>query len=599
MRRIFLDWNRPALAGAAEYLRKDRASQGAWPLEQVIVVVPGRRAGRRFLEILVQLAEEHSLALSPPRITTAGALPELLYDAPQRFAGPLACHLAWIAALRETDVERLRRVIPELPPHDHPPAWSALADLFGQLHGELTAHGLRFADVAERGFDSGTFDERPRWQTMDAVQRAYERRLHETGLADMQSARLAAIAAGHCRVEGEIVLLGVADANQALLNMLVPLKDRVTALVHAPAALANRFTEWGTVVPEAWLEAPIELDPGQIVVVEGPADQAEAAVAAIAGYEGRYGAEDIAIGVPDPGVVPYLEQRLEQFDLPSRYADGLPMRQSGPYRLLTAAADYLESGAFADLARLVRHPDVERWLADGKATNCLNELDRYYSEHLQSKLTARLLGGRHAARGLADIQRRLDRLLGPLGGRGSLVEWAPKIAGVLIEIYGQPDAAPPRTDARIAFEACQLLHRVLVEAVSLDERMAADWRAPEAIRLFQRPVESEPIPPLPEHAAIELLGWLELPLDDAPALIVTGFNDGLTPTHVSADLFLPGALRHRLKLNDNDRRYARDAYALSALAASRERLTLIAGRRTAESDPLSPSRLLFACDRPT
>ncbi|HXT59463.1 MAG TPA: PD-(D/E)XK nuclease family protein, partial [Pirellulales bacterium] len=51
--------------------------------------------------------------------------------------------------------------------------------------------------------------------------------------------------------------------------------------------------------------------------------------------------------------------------------------------------------------------------------------------------------------------------------------------------------------------------------------------------------------------------------------------------------------------NDNDRRYARDAYALSALAASRERLMLIAGRRTAESDPLSPSRLLFACDRPT
>ncbi|HEX5498580.1 MAG TPA: PD-(D/E)XK nuclease family protein, partial [Thermomicrobiales bacterium] len=113
-----------------------------------------------------------------------------------------------------------------------------------------------------------------------------------------------------------------------------------------------------------------------------------------------------------------------------------------------------------------------------------------------------------------------------------------------------------------------------------------------------RQVEREPIPPLPDHAAIELLGWLELPLDDAPALIVTGFNDGLTPSHVNADLFLPGALRRRLKLNDNDRRYARDAYALSALSASRERLTLIAGRRTAESDPLSPSRLLFACDRP-
>ena len=62
-----------------------------------------------------------------------------------------------------------------------------------------------------------------------------------------------------------------------------------------------------------------------------------------------------------------------------------------------------------------------------------------------------------------------------------------------------------------------------------------------------------------------------------------------------ADLFLPDRLRGALGLEDSERRYAQDNYALNLLAASR-RLQLVAGRRGPEGDPLIPSRLLFACD---
>jgi ATP-dependent helicase/nuclease subunit B len=99
--------------------------------------------------------------------------------------------------------------------------------------------------------------------------------------------------------------------------------------------------------------------------------------------------------------------------------------------------------------------------------------------------------------------------------------------------------------------------------------------------------------------AVELAGWLELPLDDAPALIVCGLNEGYVPSSVNADLFLPDALRSRLGLQDNLRRYARDAYALSVLTATRERLELIVARRNLDGDPLIPSRLLFASDLET
>ncbi len=92
------------------------------------------------------------------------------------------------------------------------------------------------------------------------------------------------------------------------------------------------------------------------------------------------------------------------------------------------------------------------------------------------------------------------------------------------------------------------------------------------------------------------MGWLDLPWDDAPALVVTGMNEGIVPTSQNPDAFLPNSVRRAMNLDDNDRRLARDAYALSVLAASRKELRLILGRRTAENDPLAPSRLLFACD---
>jgi hypothetical protein len=73
-------------------------------------------------------------------------------------------------------------------------------------------------------------------------------------------------------------------------------------------------------------------------------------------------------------------------------------------------------------------------------------------------------------------------------------------------------------------------------------------------------------------------------------------NEGVVPTSVNSDLFLPDALRSQLGVDDNARRFARDAYALTVLTKTREDLHLVLGRRTWEGNPLVPSRLLLATD---
>jgi len=602
--RYFLGWEHSALWSAAEWLLARHGTASEADLGRLIVVLPGRRAGRRLLEILVQESERRGMALVPPQIVTVGSLPELLYDAPAAPAGALAAELAWVAALRATDPELLRRFVAEPPPQAEPPRWLGLAELLGRLHAELGGHALRFADVASCVRQIGDFGEDRRWEALSDVQEHYLHTLAAWGLADLQAARLDAIRRQACHVEGVVVLLGTADVLPVARRMLEQLADRVTALVHAPEVLAERFDAFGCLVPSAWRDAPIELSEEQIEVVDGPADQAAAVLRRIASYDGRFSAEDIALGVSDANLVPYLEQRFEQFGLPSRHADGLPISRTAPFKLLAAVADYLEGGRYVDLAALARHPDMESWLsaklagAEGAVGDWLTELDHYYSQHLQARLTGHWLGPPRVRRQLGHLRTTIDgEVHGKLSGERPLAEWAEKTVELLIEILGREQLDRNHPGERIVLEACEGLHRVLVEAAALKGKVDDAWLGADALRLFLRLVEGDTIAPMQQEAAVEMLGWLELPLDDAPALVVTGFNDGVVPTSVGADQFLPGDLRRKLGLNDNERRYVRDAYALAVLAASRQELTLVAGRRTSEGDPLAPSRLLFACDQ--
>ena len=95
--------------------------------------------------------------------------------------------------------------------------------------------------------------------------------------------------------------------------------------------------------------------------------------------------------------------------------------------------------------------------------------------------------------------------------------------------------------------------------------------------------------------------FLDRPIADLISLSVSRLTlfEELAVKSVNSDLFLPDSLRRALGIVDNARRFARDAYALSVLAATRADLHLISGRRDSEGYPLTPSRLVFATDNET
>jgi RecB family exonuclease len=593
MERVFLDWSRPALLAAAEELVRRFGGPRECDLSRLLVVVPVSRAGRRLLELLVEQAESRGLYLTPPTILTAGHLPERLYEARRPFADELTQHLAWIRALHQVPPEQLAQVLPHPPQADDFPAWLALGELLARLHRELAGDALSFQDVASAG-PPALGSETPRWTALAAVQRAYHLVLDEAGLWDKQTARLYAIEHRECRAPGPIVLLATVDMNRAQRAMLDQVHEQATALILAPSHLADRFDPHGCLVTQAWSQAHAPITSDQVQVVDGPADQADAALRALGAWEGQLAAEEITIGTADPALVPYLMERLEAVELPARFGPGEPLQRSEPCRLLAAVAQYLESGTFADLAALIRCRAVDDWLHRHLGqTDPVAACDELLADRLPMRVVPWLSGSPHGP--MVRVVRAVQRLLAPLQGARPLGHWSTPWAELLVELYGQAagntGSEPPE---RAVLLACQALGAALDRQTQLAPGLAPETTSAQAVRVLLAGLSLETIPPPVDPLAIEVLGWLELPLDDAPGLIVTGLNEGLVPASVNADSFLPDRLRATLQLDDNLRRYARDAYALCLLAASRPQLQVIAGRRTADGDPLWPSRLLLA-----
>ena len=418
IQRVFLDWDRPPLASAIGFLLERFGSRDTLDLSRLILVLPGGRAGRRLQEMLVESAETRGMLLRPPKLVTVGHLPELLYPAKRPFAGDLVQQLAWVRALGEAEPQQLKLLSASVPAADDLPGWLGLGAMLGRLHRELSAEALDFQQVAEHGAALDGFCEEPRWRMLASVQDRYLRVLDGVGLWDRQTARLFAIEHGECRTEDPIVLVGAADMNRVQQQMLDQVAGQVTALVFAPEALADRFDAHGCLRPEAWQDVCIDLADRQIEIAGGPAEQASAAIRAIAGLEGRYAADQITIGVPDERLVPYLQQQLGEWDLPARYGPGTPIGQTEPYRLLSAVADYLEDDDFRTLAALVRHPAVTDWLAAHEArADWLTLLDRYWSEHLPHHLGRPWLGSADMGRQLGKLTAEIGRLTRELRAR--------------------------------------------------------------------------------------------------------------------------------------------------------------------------------------
>jgi len=645
--RIFLDWSRPLLPQAADYLLDRFASEDDLNLGNVTLVFPGRRGARRMLELLVQKAQSPFPAWTPPQLITFAQFPELLYEQQLKLANDMTQLLAWREALRRVPRHETQDAFPHLPEPDAFQAWLSLCQQLRKQHNELAADGKEFDEIVVALEQFGLPAESHRWQALRRIQAEYLMQMDQLGLWDRQAARLIAVQQQECSTEREIILVGTVDMNLIVRQMIDQIADQVTTLVHAPESHSEYFDEHGCVIPGQWEGYNIDLPLDTCHIVDRPSDQAGKVVELLASKQNALTPDAVTIGVANDALVPLIRQALSDAGVAARWPVGMQIRSTRPCRLLQAVVTHLSSAAsdgylrFSTLRDLVRHPDLFRLIsgklaARGYTVDWLSLLDAYCATTVQMT-PAVLPGGGEDRDVVRAILRSVTELLqqlvesspasgtsGPRKPRSSgqrnsapqqlldfdadapeaadnhtllarrpLTDWAQGVLRLLQFLYKDHELTDAVTDRGLV-EFVANWERILTELESVPSAIVPKCSAAAAIQFLIGCIADEIIPSEDEDDAIDLLGWLELPQDDSNCLIVTGFNEGHIPESVTSDIFLPNSLRERTGLTDNRRRYARDAYALTAILHSAPDVSFVAGRFDDQNNPLTPSRLYFA-----
>ncbi len=598
--RIHLGWQGLPLEAAAGWLH-ERFGEN---LKDVLIALPGARSGRLLEE---ELARRIGPKLSPPRIGTAGMLSDKLLELDGEPAGRLTRTLAWAGALKALDQKQLQRIAARPPAPDDLSAWWRLAEEVRGLFGEVAAEELDFGRIAENEALPASEGERLRWVALAAAQREMEAQLAAAGVTDPHLGRLEAIREKKVISVGHVVLVGVVEMNQLLRRALELCESPVSALVFAPEDEPEGFDEWGCLRSEAWIDRSVSLSLDHWRVADRPADQANAAVEEIASWKGQFSADQITVGLAGSDIGPFMRRGLAEHGVLARNAAGMPLSSTGPMRLMELVGQFLRSERFADLATLVRNPDFEKAIRRrDESLEPIALVNAYHNAHLPQLVDGSWLA-RSTSRSEQALRENLVRLwkaclevLGPCWNqRATASEDSIGALRTLLEVvYGAEPLGSHEEAQRLELYALRKIASAFTEVEGLPVQLAPRSDVGVTLDLLRRMLRNEIVPPpaaREDKDTIEMLGWLELPLDNAPALIVVGYEDGQVPESVRGDAFLPNSLRSSLGLVDDQQRLARDLYATELLLRSRTKVCFITGRRSLAGDPKLPSRIVFHC----
>ena len=600
--RCFLAPEIPLPSAAAEFLAGDWA-MGHLDLREVLVVVSSRQAGRRLRERLAALAAERGAAVFPPLVVT----PEYLLthgDSARRIATAADTLLAWAEVLRGLDFDDFGAVFPS-PPRRPDFSWAlATGRELARVRRLLAEGGLGMRDVEGRAPDG--FVEPERWRALAELERRYRETLNGHGLTDPDEAKIARAEAPAVPEEvRRIVLLGVPDPLPLAVRALERLGESypVTVAVHAAETDHEAFDAWGRPVAEVWERRRDDFAALENVFFPCADAVEQARTTGELLKECRDPARTAAVGAADPGVIPFLERALPRDCGVAAYdPEGRPVKAEELFHLTACLRDLLRSPDFALCGELLRCPVMTRYLERQSGLPAFPVWLRVWDEFSGDHLPGDLKGARILAEGDRKENVIVRRILEAVRSLMDALTGAPvwdALPAVLRTLHGnhrfREEVPADRRYLATAEEAMRLLEELRNSPLAAEGMTGADGLDLLLGMLGDKRIEEDR-----PTGAIDMQGWLELPWEDAPFLILTGLNEHHVPETIAGDPFVPESLRRDLGLKSNRARFARDRYLLETLVKCRERsgrVALLFGRAGVDGEPMRPSRLILRCAR--
>ncbi|MBO4491191.1 MAG: PD-(D/E)XK nuclease family protein [Lentisphaeria bacterium] len=579
-----------------------------------LVILPGRQAIRA---VSAELTAVHELIL-PPEFTTTGGFFRMGGKPDTPPASIPEQKAVWIQVLEQLDPDAFPKLFPQGLEKEET-SLSFYADQFIRLRGEL-----------EQSIDSCSFQsaakslarDDERWAELALLETEFRSLLKKNGLRDPVPAPRDA---DTFRKYRKIVLAAVPDLSSAVKDKLAFLKGEFekteggnpagpdfVICIAAPESRADFFDEWGCVRPEKWSSHAISFpnEPDRIHSVQDPREMADlAARLAVDPATGVFDPDTTALIVTDTAFAGQMKKSFSRFvtnekeDEPLEVYDpnGTSMSTLRVFGILSALRELIrgDKPSADSFRRLLDQECFARRIASlaGMTPDGLREAaDIYFLLRIPDVITSANWPNPDMFRSerekkymvclgtafgkIMDIRTRLKEAEDPVSELG-------KILGEIFfcERYEPRFGIELNAEAEAFREASSVFsNSPLLRGLPPDRRLYLLEDHLKSVRLY------------PGHGpnVVEITGFLDSLFHPADRIILCGMNEGLLPESQTASPFLNESIRKKLKLPDNESRFARDAFYLeSLLSLTRGNIHFLACKRDAEGSPMRFSSFFF------
>lgn len=589
----FLGWDAPPIDSLSNWILEAFAGDAILDLSQCLIALPSSAAVRQLQQQLVEHTLAHNLAYLPPEIITIGTLPESLY-ATKTAASESLQHLVWLDLLKKnSSAGKLKSFLPVPPQLTNNSAWVQIAESVARLHRELSGDGIRFNDVVKYLGNSGFQLEQARWVELSKLQEAYLRTLDQHDVWDLQTARIIAIQQAEVQLAPgkSLIVAGCCDLSKVQRQFLRAVNDQTKILVFAPHSMHECFDSVGCLLADRWNASSSTIDPSRVFISANPKHQALLVADYIATSPPNQSTAELLISTPDASDQLPIQRQLAEFDLDVSLPAGRQLIATGPGILIQLISNFIFEQSYNSLSAILRHPVVLRTLTPRLSpVSVIAELADYHESRLPFD-TGNLDALPERWANLAEAWTELSRWLQPFITKDTIVAILhTEFLNVLNRVYGSRTLHRETDQELIA--ALSAINSAATEIKEAYELLGQLCTSTQYLSLIIDQISEAVTPGQHSITGISIAGWLDTPWTNHRQVMLLGVNEGTVPSSSNSDTFLPDGLRMSLGINNNQRRLARDAYALALLEHSRD-LVVFTKRANQSGDPQIISRLLL------
>ncbi len=611
MKTIVFTFDQLFLQKTADLILDNCSGNNYFDLSELTIILSSKRSQRRLLEILSEKCTNKNILLSPPIFLTPKSFckvfAEQFVNIP--IASTIEQTIAWVNAAGKCE-EAINSILVKSNKLPQERDFFRVAQLIMPLHKTLSGENLSIDQISRSPLIEDFEEEKKRWLAIAEIEKEYHNELEKNNLIDPYKAILKAINLADSNpkpVFNNLFAVNVVDSFNLFGKALQTQNENLTIISYGDKEYFDDLGFLKTTNPKLENDL-INFQINSIRFLNSPNEQADEILNIISDHTENRGYGDFVISAPDSQTHRPTIQVLESASIKCHNAAGISFKETETGCLLSSLADCLEKDGceMESFFELINHPLIENLIIKNFKINSIelynklsNKIFRKVCKHkieIIDEKTFHFFNDEQYPLIKQIPEFILQEIISPLSIKSKIIDWPNKINNVFKKIFAPTFILPNNNNISVHQDALDKWMQLSDEIVSSRIPWNESCDGKTAILRFQSLLKNTALIPKPTGPVIDITGWLEIALDDSPIIIVAGFNEGIVPEKFSADPFLPNSLREKLNLPNYNSRFLRDKYLTKCITEKTGNSYFIAGRRSAENDPLKPGKIFFCRD---